>query len=47
MKYTNASNLPKAIDVLLKKEKILLDACKRKDFGFEVLRKAILDSSSI
>ena len=40
-------NLSKAIDVILKKEKILLDACKRKDFGFEVLKQAILDSSNI
>jgi len=42
-----AEKLPKAIDLLLKREKIILDACKRKDFGFEVLKKAILDSSRI
>ena len=42
-----AEKLPKAIDLLLKREKIILDACKRKDFEFEVLKKAILDSSRI
>ena len=42
-----AEKLPKAIELLLKREKIILDACKRKDFGFEVLKKAILDSSRI
>jgi len=42
-----AEKLLKAIDFLLKREKIILDACKRKDFGFEVLKKAILDSSKI
>ena len=40
-----AEELPKAIILLLKREKIILDACKRNDFGFEILKKAILDSS--
>jgi len=39
--------LPKAIDLMNRKEKIILDACKRKDFDFEILKKAIQDSAQI
>tara|TARA_Y100000294_G_scaffold55411_1_gene52308 strand:- start:1772 stop:2467 length:696 start_codon:yes stop_codon:yes gene_type:complete len=39
--------LPKAIDLMIRKEKIILDACKRKDFDFEILKKAIQDSAQI
>ena len=39
--------LPKAIDLMIRKEKIILDACKRKDFDFEILKKAIQDSTQI
>ena len=42
-----AEELPKAIDLMIRKEKIILDACKRQDFDFEILKKAIQDSAQI
>ena len=39
--------LPKAIDLMIRKEKIILDACKREDFDFEILKKVIQDSALI
>jgi len=39
--------LPTAIDLMIRKEKIILDASKRKDFDFEILKKAIQDSTQI
>jgi len=39
--------LSRAIDLMIRKEKIILDACKRKDFDFEILKKAIQDSAQI
>jgi hypothetical protein len=32
---------------MIRKEKIILDASKRKDFNFEILKKAIQDSTQI
>jgi len=42
-----AKELPTAIDLMIRKEKIILDACKRQDFDFEILKKAIQDSAQI
>jgi regulator of RNase E activity RraA len=42
-----AEELPTAIDLMIRKEKIILDASKRKDFNFEILKKAIQDSTQI
>jgi regulator of RNase E activity RraA len=42
-----AEELPTAIDLMIRKEKIILDACKRQDFDFEILKKAIQDSAQI
>ena len=42
-----AEELPKAIDLMIRKEKIILDACKRQDFDFEILKKVIQDSAQI
>jgi hypothetical protein len=32
---------------MIRKEKIILDACKKQDFDFEILKKAIQDSAQI
>jgi hypothetical protein len=32
---------------MIRKEKIILDACKRQDFDFEILKKVIQDSAQI
>ena len=42
-----AEELPTAIDLMIRKEKIILDASKRKDFNFEILKEAIQDSTQI
>jgi regulator of RNase E activity RraA len=42
-----AEELPTAIDLMIRKEKIILDVSKRKDFNFEILKKAIQDSTQI
>ena len=42
-----AEELPTAIDLMIRKEKIILDASKRQDFDFEILKKAIQDSTQI
>ena len=39
--------LPKAIDLMINRESVILDACKRKDFNYEVLKQAIMKSSEI
>ena len=39
--------LPKAIDLMINRESIILDACKRKDFNYQVLKQAIMKSSEI
>jgi len=42
-----AEELPKVVDLMVRKEKIILGACKRKHFDIEMLKKAIHDSSQI
>jgi regulator of RNase E activity RraA len=42
-----AEELPTAIGLMIRKEKIILDASKREDFNFEILKKAIQDSTQI
>ena len=39
--------LPKAIDLMINRESVILDACKRKDFNYQVLKQAIMKSSEI
>ena len=39
--------LPAAIDLVSRKEKVILDACKSPDFGIEMLRKAMADQADI
>ena len=39
--------LPKAIDLMINRESVILDACKRKDFNYQVLKQAIIKSSEI
>jgi regulator of RNase E activity RraA len=40
-----AEELPNAIELMLRREKVILDECKREDFNYGVLKKAILDSA--
>ena len=42
-----AAKLPAAIALLARKEKVILDAAKKKGFGIEVLRKAFAASEDI
>ena len=42
-----AEGLPNAIKLMIRREKIILDACKSTDFDFEILKEAILKSSQI
>ena len=42
-----AAKLPPAIDLLARKEKVILDAAKKKGFGIEVLRQAFAASEDI
>ena len=42
-----SENLPEAIDLMISREKIILDACKREDFSYQVLRQAIMESAEI
>jgi len=39
--------LPEAIELMISREKVILDACKREDFNFQVLRQAIMKSAEI
>ena len=39
--------LPEAIELMISREKVILDACKREDFNYHVLRQAIMKSSEI
>tara|TARA_B100000945_G_scaffold96769_1_gene75682 strand:+ start:5440 stop:6126 length:687 start_codon:yes stop_codon:yes gene_type:complete len=39
--------LPKAIELMINREKVILDACKREDFNYHVLRQAIMKSAEI
>ena len=40
-----ADKLPEAIELIFNREKIILDACKRDDFNYQILRQAILESN--
>ena len=42
-----AEELPNSIELMFRREKVILDACKREDFDFGVLKQAILKSSEI
>ena len=42
-----AEKLPEAIELMINREKIILDACKRGDFNYEILRQAILESHKL
>ena len=42
-----SEKLPKAIELMISREKLILDACKREDFNYQVLRKAIMESAEI
>ena len=42
-----SENLPEAIDLMISREKVILDACKREDFSYQVLRQAIMESAEI
>ena len=39
--------LPEAIELTISREKVILDACKRDDFNYQVLREAIMESAEI
>ena len=42
-----AEELPNSIELMFRREKVILDACKREDFDFRVLKHSILKSSEI
>ena len=42
-----SEKLPKVIELMISREKVILDACKREDFNYQVLRKAIMESAEI
>ena len=42
-----SEKLPEAIELMINRESIILDACKREDFNCQVLRQAIIKSSEI
>jgi regulator of RNase E activity RraA len=42
-----SEKLPKAIELMISREKVILDACKREDFNYHILRKAIMVSAEI
>ena len=42
-----SQKLPEAIALMISREKVILDACKREDFNFQVLRQAIMKSAEI
>ena len=42
-----SEKLPEVIELMIKREKIILDACKREDFNYQVLRQAIMKSAEI
>ena len=41
------NGLPAAIDLMVRREKVILDACKEPDFDIEMLKKAMADSAEI
>jgi len=42
-----SEKLPKAIELMINRESVILDACKREDFNFQVLRDTIMKSAEI
>jgi len=42
-----AAELPAAIDLILRREKVILDACRRPGFTAEALKRAMADSADI
>ena len=42
-----SEKLPEAIELMISREKVILDACKREDFNYHVLRQAIMKSAEI
>ena len=44
---TAAKKIPEMIDVITRREKVILDAAKRPDFCFETLKVAIGESKDI
>ena len=42
-----AGKLPESIELMISREKIILDACKRDDFNYHILRQAILESNKL
>ena len=42
-----AGKLPESIELMISREKIILDACKRDDFNYQILRQAIMESAEI
>ena len=42
-----SEKLPEAIELVNSREKVILDACKRKDFNYQVLSQAIMESAEI
>ena len=42
-----SEKLPDAIKLMISREKVILDACKRDDFNYQILRQAIMESAEI
>ena len=42
-----SEKLPEAIELMISREKVILDACKRENFNFQILRQAIMKSAEI
>ena len=42
-----AEKVPKAIELMINREKVILDACKREGFNYQVLKQAIIKSAEI
>ena len=42
-----SEKLPEAIELTTSREKVILDACKREDFSYQVLKQAIMESAEI
>ena len=42
-----AAELPAAVDLMVRREKVILDACKDPAFDIETLKRAMADSAEI
>jgi len=42
-----ADRLPAAIDLVMRREKVILDACRKPGFDAEALRRAMAESADI